>query len=170
MDVKRSGHNNLYKKVNIYYDGIITPFDDNYFDAALATQCFEHIYNINHIVWEIKRVLKPNGTLIITLPLVWEEHETPYDFFRFTSYGIKNMLVENGFKSIFIRKLNSYRDAIRQTKITYYCYKENCNKKLKDKIKLNFITIWNNLMFEFSKEKLEDEPFSTCIGIICKKI
>lgn len=80
------------------------------------------------------------------------------------------MLIENGFKNISIKKLNSYKNAIRQTNINYYYYKQNHSKKLKDKIKLKSITIWNNLMFEFSKEKLKDEPFSTCIGVICKKI
>lgn len=37
IDIKESGHDNLSKKANIYYDGITIPFDDNYFDVALAT-------------------------------------------------------------------------------------------------------------------------------------
>lgn len=170
VDTKKSGHRNFYKRANVYYDGITIPFDDNYFDAALATQCFEHIYDVNHIVSEINRVLKPNGTLIITLPLCWEEHEIPYDFFRFTSYGIKAILIKNNFKIVSIKKLNSYKNAIRQVKINYYAYKQNKNQNLENWIKLKFITIWNNFMFKTLKDEASDEPFSTCIGVICKKI
>jgi len=174
VDIKKSGHSNEKKKADAYYDGITIPFDDNYFDGALANQCFEHIYNIKHIISEINRVLKPGGILIITLPLAWEEHEIPYDFFRFTSYGIKNILNENNFKVITIKKLNSYKNAMRQLRIRYCWYKLKQSRKLVTKLKilteLLITTVWNNLMYEISKDTSDEGIFSTEIGVICKKI
>ncbi len=53
---------------------------------------------------EIHRVLKKDGFCLITVPLVWNEHEVPYDFFRFTQYFYKHILPTLGFD---ILKLNS---------------------------------------------------------------
>jgi SAM-dependent methyltransferase len=41
---------------------------------------------------EIKRVLKPNAVLFLTVPFIWGEHEVPYDFRRYTTYGIKRQV------------------------------------------------------------------------------
>ena len=30
--------------------------------------------------------------LVATVPFAWEEHETPFDFFRYTRYGIERLL------------------------------------------------------------------------------
>ena len=32
---------------------------------------------------EAHRVLRPGGTLVLTMPFVWDEHEQPYDFARY---------------------------------------------------------------------------------------
>jgi SAM-dependent methyltransferase len=49
---------------------------------------------------EIYRVLKPGGKLLITVPFVWEEHEAPYDFRRFTSYGLLSYLKNFNFDTL----------------------------------------------------------------------
>lgn len=41
------------------------------------------------------------------VPLYWEEHEQPYDFFRFTRFGIQNMMEKAGFKNIEILEVNT---------------------------------------------------------------
>lgn len=42
------------------------PFRPNFFDAIIANQIIEHIHSVDLFVKEIKRVLKPNGYLIIS--------------------------------------------------------------------------------------------------------
>ena len=39
-----------------------------------------------------------NGHLVLSVPFVYREHEQPYDFRRFTSFGIIKTLEENGFE------------------------------------------------------------------------
>lgn len=44
------------------------PFKNNQFDAIVAGEIIEHLYDVNNFLKEINRVLKPNGQLIITTP------------------------------------------------------------------------------------------------------
>jgi len=43
-------------------------FEDNFFDAAFSTEVLEHVPNDLEALNEIKRVLKPNGIYIFTVP------------------------------------------------------------------------------------------------------
>ncbi len=45
------------------------PFSDNVFDLVIFAEIIEHLLNDPcRVMREIKRVLKPNGTLILTTP------------------------------------------------------------------------------------------------------
>ena len=63
-------------------------------------------------------MLKPKGRILITSPFGWGEHEKPYDFARYTSFGIKHLLEKSGFE-IKITKTSSYFLAIGQLFIAY---------------------------------------------------
>lgn len=107
LDTNNSGHNHLSSKIDVYYDGLKIPFEDEYFDTILAFQVLEHVDDIESMLAEIRRVLKKSGKLLITVPLIWPEHEVPYDFRRWTSFGISNLLEKNGFQIIQQKKVGS---------------------------------------------------------------
>jgi ubiquinone/menaquinone biosynthesis C-methylase UbiE len=44
------------------------PYSDGFFDAILAFAVLEHIKNIDHVMREIERVLKPNGYVFASTP------------------------------------------------------------------------------------------------------
>lgn len=44
------------------------PFDNEMFDAVFAGEIVEHIFDIDMMLSEIHRVLKPNGILVVTTP------------------------------------------------------------------------------------------------------
>lgn len=96
LDIEESGNSGL-KKADVYYDGKNIPFSDNYFDNIFCSEVFEHVFNLEEIIPEMNRVLKPGGKMLITCPFTWPEHEVPYDYARYTSYGIKHLLEKNGF-------------------------------------------------------------------------
>ena len=50
--------------------------------------------------------------MLITVPFLWKEHEKPYDFQRYTSFGLKNLFIKNGFEIISQRKLVEKKMAI----------------------------------------------------------
>lgn len=78
-------------------------FEDNSFDTAFCTQVLEHVYDHHALVREANRVLKPGGKLILTVPFCWELHEEPYDFFRLTKHGLKELFEENNFRVLSIK-------------------------------------------------------------------
>ncbi len=51
------------------------PFEDNYFDVVTMLAVFEHIepYRLETLVSEIRRILKPGGSYILTTPAVWTD-------------------------------------------------------------------------------------------------
>ncbi|MGD0887500.1 MAG: class I SAM-dependent methyltransferase [Thermodesulfovibrionales bacterium] len=76
------------------------PIADGSFDAVLCTQVLEHLNKPLESVKEIYRILKPGGKLYLTAPMAHCEHQTPHDFFRYTSFGLKYLCEEAGFKTV----------------------------------------------------------------------
>ncbi len=101
----------------IYYDGIHVPLDDESVDTVLCNQVLEHVDDIDNSLSEIHRVMKTGGVLLLTLPAVYPIHMEPYDFRRFTHYGIRRSLEAHGFKDIRIKGSTMRRDTIRRLKL-----------------------------------------------------
>lgn len=60
------------KKINNFFiqaDAAALPFLDNSFNAVVCTQVLEHIKDDLKVLKEIKRVLKQNGRLIMSVPV-----------------------------------------------------------------------------------------------------
>lgn len=91
-------------RADIFYDGTNFPFSNQQFDIVICNQTLEHVENVNSFFSEIKRVLKKNGLILITVPFIWSEHEIPNDFRRFTSFGIKSFFEKNNFKILKFNK------------------------------------------------------------------
>jgi SAM-dependent methyltransferase len=70
------------------------PVEDARFDAILFNQGLEHMSEPIEVLKELSRVLKPGGKILITAPLFYEEHEQPYDFYRYTQFAYPHMLAK----------------------------------------------------------------------------
>lgn len=66
-------------------------------DAIYSHSALEHIERPEKFFANAIRILKPGGRLFIHCPFMYLEHETPYDFNRFTRYGLQSRLEEAGF-------------------------------------------------------------------------
>ena len=113
-DVYVSGHDHSNDKIDVYYDGKTLPFPDNSFDQLFTSQVFEHIENLDDILKELHRVLKPQGLILISVPFCWDEHEVPYDFARYTSYGILSKLKKAGYEIESLKKSGNFIESIAQ--------------------------------------------------------
>jgi SAM-dependent methyltransferase len=76
------------------------PVPDESFDAVLNTQVLEHVQDPAAILSELRRVLVPGGRLWLTAPLVWELHEEPFDYFRYTRHGLFHLVTQAGFVDV----------------------------------------------------------------------
>ncbi|MBW4566643.1 MAG: class I SAM-dependent methyltransferase [Tolypothrix carrinoi HA7290-LM1] len=97
-----------YDKVTYVCDLTKIPVEDNRYDMVVLTQVLEHIPEPKSVLCEIYRVLKPNGELWLSAPLFYEEHEIPYDFYRYTQFGFKYLLQSANFKVKEINWLEGY--------------------------------------------------------------
>jgi SAM-dependent methyltransferase len=104
MDIEVTGHKHTESKIDVFYDGLTFPFADDYFDSIVSFEVLEHVFNPELFLKEAHRVLKPGGTAIFTVPFIWDEHEQPYDFARYSSFGLKFLFGENGFEIVRSRK------------------------------------------------------------------
>jgi SAM-dependent methyltransferase len=104
---------------DFFYDGVRFPFQDASFDAVLCNQVLEHVFNPQEFLGEIRRVLKPGGRLLLTVPFVWDEHEQPYDCARYTSFGLRHLFEQQGLRWLEHRKLGGDASILFQLTNAY---------------------------------------------------
>ena len=104
VDIQDAGHNHKLSKVDVFYDGKTIPFADSYFDSVFCGEVMEHVFTPSETLLEINRVVKKGGQILLTVPFCWNEHEIPYDYARYTSYGFATLLEVHGFKIIKMNK------------------------------------------------------------------
>jgi SAM-dependent methyltransferase len=92
---------------DVFYAGGVFPFQSATFDAVLCNQVLEHVFNPDEFLAEINRVLKPGGKLLLTVPFVWDEHEQPWDYARYSSFGLTALLAKSGFQIHYHHKLRA---------------------------------------------------------------
>lgn len=119
VDIAVSGHEHSDSKIDFFYDGITLPFSDNSFDSVVCFDVLEHVFNIDRVMAEITRVLKPGGKFLVSVPFAWDEHEVPYDFARYTSYGLESIFQKYNFSIKKSIKTTTYFLAICQIFIAY---------------------------------------------------
>lgn len=89
---------------DVFYDGRIFPLPDAGFDGVLCSQVLEHVFTPEAFLAEIRRVLRPDGILLLAVPFMWDEHEQPHDFGRYSSFGLRALLARSGFEVLEQRK------------------------------------------------------------------
>lgn len=115
------GRENTY--ADCYYDGKVFPFEDATFDSVITSQVLEHVFNPGDFLSEINRVLKDGGVLLLTVPFVWDEHEQPFDYARYSSFGLRHLMESHGFEIVDHRKSIDDIRAIFQM-VNAYIYKK----------------------------------------------
>lgn len=87
--------------VDILYDGKVFPLENESFDSAVTFQVLEHVREPDAFMEEVSRILKAGGMLLLSVPFIWDEHEQPHDYRRYTSMGIRKLLEEHGFDVLY---------------------------------------------------------------------
>ena len=100
------------RHADYYYDGITFPFNKDSYDNAVCFQCLEHVPDPNHFLEEINRVIKPGGYLLLTCPFSFAQHFHPYDYFRFSSFGLKKLLEDTNFEVVEIKPLETSAETL----------------------------------------------------------
>ncbi|MFZ4770367.1 MAG: class I SAM-dependent methyltransferase [Ferruginibacter sp.] len=152
-DVVQSSEN----KVDVLCKATCIHLENEMFDTVLSTQVMEHVDNSDLMMKECNRVLKQNGILILSVPLCWELHEEPYDFFRFTKYGLQELCIRNNFEVVELMSNGGKWAAIFQMNINMI-YSTFRKKNLFIKglkflfINLHFTSLLNRLAIRIDKK------------------
>jgi SAM-dependent methyltransferase len=86
------------------------PFRDDEFDALISTQVLEHTAKLTETAAEIRRVVKDGGLVFLSVPFAYPVHGAPYDYYRFTKYGILEIF--KGFTVIEMVSMNGYLNTM----------------------------------------------------------
>jgi len=78
------------------------PVKNESYEAVLAINILEHLFDYRHALKESHRVLRPAGKIVIAVPFLIAYHPCPHDYWRFTEETLQRILLEAGFKNIVI--------------------------------------------------------------------
>ena len=67
------------------------PFAAGSWDAVMAVQVLEHLADPAAFARDLLRILKPGGHCFLSFPFVWEFHEFPDDYFRFSYSAVRRL-------------------------------------------------------------------------------
>jgi len=75
-----------------------TTLPDACADIILSNQVLEHVDSPSGYLKEAYRLLKPNGSILLSTHGYWFYHPTPNDYWRWTSAGLRKVIEAEGFE------------------------------------------------------------------------
>ena len=95
----------------IKFDDTIEKLESNSFDVITMWHVLEHVPDVEHQVAELKRLLKPSGTIIIAVPnfksfdakhygKFWAAYDVPIHFWHFSKTAIKMLFEKEEMKLV----------------------------------------------------------------------
>ena len=73
------------------------PLADRSFDTVFCSQVLEHLPEPRLTLNEFRRILKPGGALILSVPHLSWMHNEPHDYYRYTCHGLNFLVEQAGF-------------------------------------------------------------------------
>lgn len=98
-----------------YFEGDRWPAEDQSIDVVLATETLEHVPEPAVFLAEARRVLRPGGRVILTVPFSARWHYIPHDYWRYTPSSLRNLLEAAEFGDVVV--------YARGNEVTVACYK-----------------------------------------------
>lgn len=86
--------------IDLRGDGQQLPLKNGIFDTIISIDVLEHVPNPEKFVSEMFRVIKPGGIVILSTPFFFYLHDAPFDFFRFSKFGLTTIFQRIGFEVI----------------------------------------------------------------------
>lgn len=104
-------HAQKHFKLNVYQGQLQDAcYEDNSFDIVMMYNVLEHVHKPREVLKEIRRILKPGGTLIVEVPnnecfqaklfkARWAAVDVPRDLYYYDAKTLTRLLKETGFET-----------------------------------------------------------------------
>lgn len=79
------------------YDVCAGPLREDAFDLVIAEQVLEHVVRPDLAVMSVYKMLRPGGTFVVSTPFLLKIHGHPFDLYRWTEHGMRQLLETAGF-------------------------------------------------------------------------
>lgn len=73
------------------------PLPDASYDTVFCCSVLEHATDPASLLTDIHRLLRDEGTVILSVPFIYYLHGAPFDYWRFTRYGVEALVHSAGF-------------------------------------------------------------------------
>ena len=83
------------KKTHVVCDSMYLPLKKGKFDGIVCVNSLYYYNNPFKSVKEFSQILKKNGKLVIVVPFIYPIHDATEDKYRFTEYGIRELLKDD---------------------------------------------------------------------------
>ena len=164
------------------------PYHDNLFDVIVTTDVLEHVLDLNQCVKEIKRILKPNGYLIVRVPykedLSAYVSYSKYEFihlrnfdensmdlffrkifnFKFIKYELAGIIEDTSRLNIPFQN-SIYKISLFENLIQHYKLNKYYNKSRKD-FCISMLVEYNKYNFKFKKLFFVNQFLKICYHIL----
>jgi SAM-dependent methyltransferase len=89
------------ENLDVVGDGRQLPARSDSVDTVVVSAVLEHvpIQDMSGFLREIKRVLRPDGSVIAYVPFLYYLHSVPHDYYRPTYYGLDSLFTDAGFET-----------------------------------------------------------------------
>lgn len=74
------------------------PFATGSFDVCVLTEVLEHLKRPDVVLGELSRVMRSGGSVYVTVPQSFGEHQIPHDYFRYTTFSLRFLADQAGFE------------------------------------------------------------------------
>jgi ubiquinone/menaquinone biosynthesis C-methylase UbiE len=102
--------------IDIYCSATSIPLENSSVDLILCTEVMHDIPEPRIMLQELNRILKENGTVLLTTPFITPVVDGSYDHYRYTEHGLRYLFNSEGFKIV---EISTISDIIGAT-ITLY--------------------------------------------------
>ena len=149
---------------SVFGDAAALPFPKDSMNTVLLLDVLEHLPDPEMCLKEVHRVLMTDGKLIFQVPFLYPLHDVPYDFQRWTLFGLHRLAQNHHFQIEIEKGLNHHLEsaallsnlALSKTLIRWA---SDRNLLLSLGIFFPFIILYNNLhAWVFARLSTED-PF-----------
>lgn len=100
LDHPRTAMGMYGTRPNVFADAHHLPIGTESLDGILMLNVLEHLRDPDTALQEVERALKPGGACIIEVPFLYPLHDQPFDFRRWTSFGLREAAARIGLRVV----------------------------------------------------------------------